>query len=113
MAESSSERRRDARLTAEITDIPLRFPATRLVAVLFGRVGAARALGGIGDQIARRRRRRWGNDIPVNWGLAIVNYVWFLGIGHAGTLISAPLLILDKNWRNSAQPLRRGDDPVR
>jgi molybdopterin-containing oxidoreductase family membrane subunit len=43
----------------------------------------------------------WGNNIPVNWGLAISNYVWFLGIGHAGTLISALLLLLNENWRNS------------
>jgi len=43
----------------------------------------------------------WGNNIPVNWGLAIANYIWFLGIGHAGTLISAMLLLLDAHWRNS------------
>ncbi len=43
----------------------------------------------------------WGNNIPVNWGLAIANYVWFLGIGHAGTLISAMLLLLGAHWRNS------------
>src|SRR3546814_2681961 len=33
--------------------------------------------------------------------MAIINYVWFLGIGHAGTLISALLLITNRNWRNS------------
>lgn len=43
----------------------------------------------------------WGNNIPVGWGLAIANYIWFLGIGHAGTLISAMLLLLDQHWRNS------------
>jgi Ni/Fe-hydrogenase subunit HybB-like protein len=43
----------------------------------------------------------WGNNIPVNWGLAISNYIWFLGIGHAGTLISALLLITNAQWRNS------------
>jgi molybdopterin-containing oxidoreductase family membrane subunit len=43
----------------------------------------------------------WGNNIPVNWGLAIANYIWFLGIGHAGTLISAMLLLLHAHWRNS------------
>ena len=31
----------------------------------------------------------WGINIPVGWGLAIVNFVWWIGIGHAGTLISA------------------------
>jgi Ni/Fe-hydrogenase subunit HybB-like protein len=43
----------------------------------------------------------WGNNIPVNWGLAIVNYVWFLGIGHAGTLISALLLLTGTGRRNA------------
>jgi molybdopterin-containing oxidoreductase family membrane subunit len=43
----------------------------------------------------------WGVDIPVNWGLAIANYIWFLGIGHAGTLISALLLLVGAQWRNS------------
>jgi molybdopterin-containing oxidoreductase family membrane subunit len=43
----------------------------------------------------------WGNNIPVNWGLAISNYIWFLGIGHAGTLISAMLLLLEAHWRNA------------
>ncbi|MGE0744823.1 MAG: NrfD/PsrC family molybdoenzyme membrane anchor subunit [Rhodospirillales bacterium] len=43
----------------------------------------------------------WGNNIPVNWGLAIANYIFFLGIGHAGTLISALLLLLQAHWRNA------------
>lgn len=43
----------------------------------------------------------WGNNIPVNWGIAISNYIWFLGIGHAGTLISAMLLLLQAHWRNA------------
>src|SRR5207248_1686752 len=36
----------------------------------------------------------WGVNVPVAWGLAIVNFVWWIGIGHAGTLISAILLLL-------------------
>ena len=43
----------------------------------------------------------WGLDIPVNWAFAIHNYVWWLGIGHAGTLISALLLLMGRAWRNS------------
>src|SRR5207245_1321561 len=43
----------------------------------------------------------WGIDIPVAWGFAIVNFVWWIGIGHAGTLISAILLLLKQNWRTS------------
>ncbi|HWL54535.1 MAG TPA: NrfD/PsrC family molybdoenzyme membrane anchor subunit [Chthoniobacteraceae bacterium] len=43
----------------------------------------------------------WGVNIPVAWGFAIVNFVWWIGIGHAGTLISAILLLLAQHWRNS------------
>ncbi len=43
----------------------------------------------------------WGITIPVAWGFAIVNFVWWIGIGHAGTLISAILLLLRQQWRTS------------
>jgi Ni/Fe-hydrogenase subunit HybB-like protein len=43
----------------------------------------------------------WGINIPIGWGFAIVNFVWWIGIGHAGTLISAILLLLHQSWRNS------------
>jgi Ni/Fe-hydrogenase subunit HybB-like protein len=43
----------------------------------------------------------WGIDIPVGWGFAIVNFVWWIGIGHAGTLISAILFLLNQQWRTS------------
>src|SRR5437762_2034128 len=43
----------------------------------------------------------WGVNIPVGWGFAIVNFVWWIGIGHAGTLISAILLLLRQQWRTS------------
>ncbi|HEX8800561.1 MAG TPA: NrfD/PsrC family molybdoenzyme membrane anchor subunit, partial [Terriglobales bacterium] len=43
----------------------------------------------------------WGIEIPVGWGFAIINFVWWIGIGHAGTLISAILLLLKQSWRNS------------
>src|SRR5580658_3289900 len=43
----------------------------------------------------------WGSTIPIGWGFAIVNFVWWIGIGHAGTLISAILLLLRQQWRNS------------
>jgi molybdopterin-containing oxidoreductase family membrane subunit len=43
----------------------------------------------------------WGINIPVGWGFAIVNFVWWVGIGHAGTFISAILLLLKQTWRNS------------
>jgi Ni/Fe-hydrogenase subunit HybB-like protein len=43
----------------------------------------------------------WGINIPIGWGMAIVNFVWWIGIGHAGTLISAILLLLRQKWRTS------------
>ena len=43
----------------------------------------------------------WGNNNPVNWGWAIVNFVFWIGIGHAGTLISAILCLLKQKWRTS------------
>jgi molybdopterin-containing oxidoreductase family membrane subunit len=43
----------------------------------------------------------WGVNIPVGWGFAIINFVWWIGIGHAGTLISAILLLLRQEWRTS------------
>jgi Ni/Fe-hydrogenase subunit HybB-like protein len=43
----------------------------------------------------------WGINIPVGWGFAIVNFVWWIGIGHAGTLISSILLLLRQPWRTS------------
>jgi Ni/Fe-hydrogenase subunit HybB-like protein len=43
----------------------------------------------------------WGVNEPIGWGFAIVNFVWWIGIGHAGTLISAILLLLRQEWRTS------------
>lgn len=43
----------------------------------------------------------WGLNIPIGWGFAIINFVWWIGIGHAGTLISAVLLLFRQQWRTS------------
>jgi molybdopterin-containing oxidoreductase family membrane subunit len=43
----------------------------------------------------------WGVTQPGAWGFAIINFVWWIGIGHAGTLISAILLLFKQRWRNS------------
>ncbi len=43
----------------------------------------------------------WGPNVPVGWGFDIINFVWWIGIGHAGTLISAILLLLRQEWRQS------------
>ena len=55
----------------------------------------------------------WGINVPVGWGFAIINFVWWIGIGHAGTLISAILLLLRQQWRTSIKPFRRSHDVVR
>ena len=47
----------------------------------------------------------WGINVPVAWGFAIVNFVWWIGIGHAGTFISAILLLVFQQWRNSINRL--------
>ena len=62
----------------------LAFVFTGAVAYLFGK--------GVGI---------FGIEIPVAWAFAITNFVWWIGIGHAGTLISAFLLLLNQSWRSS------------
>jgi molybdopterin-containing oxidoreductase family membrane subunit len=43
----------------------------------------------------------FGNNIPVAWGFPIATFVWWIGIGHAGTFISAFLFLMRQEWRNS------------
>ncbi|MFY9984398.1 MAG: NrfD/PsrC family molybdoenzyme membrane anchor subunit [Chthoniobacterales bacterium] len=43
----------------------------------------------------------WGNNIPVGWAFGITNFVFWIGIGHAGTLISAILLLTRQKWRTA------------
>ena len=89
-----------------IADIPLTHPYPRfwwvgftaafaLVMVLVGSVGWL-FVRGVGI---------WGINIPVAWGFAITNFVWWIGIGHAGTFISAILLLLHQHWRTSINRL--------
>ena len=49
----------------------------------------------------------WGNNQPVGWAFDIINFVFWVGIGHAGTLISAILLLFRARWRNAGRPARR------
>ena len=55
----------------------------------------------------------WGINIPVGWGFAIVNFVWWIGIGHAGTLISAILALVASAVAHLDQPLCRSHDDFR
>ena len=50
----------------------------------------------------------WGVNQPIGWGFAIINFVWWIGIGHAGTLISAILLLLKQGWRTSINRFAEG-----
>jgi molybdopterin-containing oxidoreductase family membrane subunit len=50
----------------------------------------------------------WGNNIPVAWAFAIINFVWWIGIGHAGTFISAILLLFEVPWRTSINRFAEG-----
>ena len=50
----------------------------------------------------------WGNNNPVGWGLPIVNFVFWVGIGHAGTLISAILFLFRQKWRNGIARFAEG-----
>ncbi len=89
-------------ITAKISDIVLRRPISLawivgFLVVFSGLNMLMVALGylffkGVGI---------WGINIPIGWGFAIVNFVWWIGIGHAGTLISAILALLRQSWRNS------------
>lgn len=42
----------------------------------------------------------WGDRNPTGWGFPIVNFVWWIGIGHAGTFLSAILLVARQSWRS-------------
>src|SRR5260370_36681876 len=53
----------------------------------------------------------WGINIPIGWGFAIVNFVWWIGIGHAGPLISALLFLLKQKWRASIYPFAEAMSP--
>src|SRR5690349_22494485 len=89
-------------VTDQLARIPLHFPTRRrwlialaisnLLLLLFAVSVVVLFSRGVGI---------WGLNIPVNWAFAIHNYVWWLGIGHAGTLISALLLLMGREWRNS------------
>jgi len=89
-------------VTDQISDVVLRRPPGRLwwlgVVIAMGLVSLLTAavayliVKGVGI---------WGIDIPVAWGFAIVNFVWWIGIGHAGTFISAMLLLMRQDWRTS------------
>ncbi|MGF1507637.1 MAG: NrfD/PsrC family molybdoenzyme membrane anchor subunit [Anaerolineae bacterium] len=68
------------------------FSISAFFALMFVFVLASVALRGVG---------LWGINIPVVWGMGIVNLVFWIGIGHAGTFISAFLLLMRQHWRGT------------
>ncbi|HWU36550.1 MAG TPA: NrfD/PsrC family molybdoenzyme membrane anchor subunit [Candidatus Acidoferrum sp.] len=91
-----------ASITDKISDIVLTRPTPKSWYLAFG-VGfifvmvllvTATSLFSIGVGL-------FGINIPVGWGFDIINFVWWIGIGHAGTLISAILLLMRQKWRQS------------
>ena len=55
----------------------------------------------------------WGNNRPIGWAWDITNFVFWIGIGHAGTLISAILFLFRQKWRTSINRSAEADDAVR
>ena len=89
-------------VTDQLARIPLHFPTRRrwLIALSFSMLLLTLFAVSV-VVLFTRGVGIWGINIPVNWAFAIHNYVWWLGIGHAGTLISALLLLMGREWRNS------------
>src|SRR5450432_2483005 len=91
-----------ASITAKISDIVLERPlSVGWVAGVMFCSGIVLMLGTAVGYLFLKGTGIWGINIPVGWGFAIVNFVWWIGIGHAGTLISAILHLLRQSWRNS------------
>lgn len=89
-------------VSRQLTGIPLHFPARRQwwIAMIVALALLALFIVSI-IALFTRGVGIWGLNVPVTWAFAIHNYVWWLGIGHAGTLISALLLLTGSEWRNS------------
>jgi molybdopterin-containing oxidoreductase family membrane subunit len=89
-------------LTQKISDLVLKTPVTIPWLIAVALCGSLAGLLGIGVVLVLLfGTGMWGNNQPVGWAFDIINFVWWIGIGHAGTLISAILLLLKQNWRTS------------
>ena len=91
-----------ASVTDKISAIVLTHETSRgwWLALAIGSMGVA-LLGMSVAWLLIRGTGVWGINQPVGWAFAIVNFVWWIGIGHAGTLISAILFLLRQRWRTS------------
>jgi Ni/Fe-hydrogenase subunit HybB-like protein len=89
-------------VSREISAIPLQHPHPRFwwTAFLSAFIAVLVLLASLA-WLLTRGVGVWGINVPVAWGFAIINFVWWIGIGHAGTFISAILLLLHQEWRTS------------
>ncbi len=101
-------------ITVAVSEIPLgkRYPVGWIIGLLIGLTGLGALQLAIGYLVVKGVYI-WGNNVPVGWAFDIINFVWWIGIGHAGTLISAILLLLQAAVAHVDQPLRRSDDDLR
>jgi len=91
----------DAALTEQLLS-PVYRPRPRLYWMCFGVAGLGVCWLAFTTALTLRFGiGMWGNNIPVAWAFAIINFVWWIGIGHAGTFISAILLLFEQSWRTS------------
>jgi Ni/Fe-hydrogenase subunit HybB-like protein len=91
-----------ARVSEQIAGIPLKHPHPKFWLIAFTLAGAMFLLFCIAvGYLLYRGVGIWGINIPIAWGFAITNFVWWIGIGHAGTFISAILLLLHQKWRTT------------
>jgi molybdopterin-containing oxidoreductase family membrane subunit len=90
------------RVSQQIAGIPIRHPNPKFWFVGFTVAFALFLLFCVAlGYLLYRGVGIWGINIPVAWGFAITNFVWWIGIGHAGTFISAILLLLHQKWRTT------------
>ena len=89
-------------VTETISEVPLskRFPLGWVGFLLVALAGAGMLQMALG-YLVLKGIGIWGNNVPVGWAFDIINFVWWIGIGHAGTLISAILLLFKQQWRMS------------
>jgi Ni/Fe-hydrogenase subunit HybB-like protein len=96
----------DAQLGIQLLGTTWRRPAQRRWWIAFAISGALTALlGALVTYTIVTGIGVWGNNIPVAWAFGIINFVWWIGIGHAGTFISAILYLFEQRWRTSINRL--------
>src|SRR4051812_42357315 len=88
-------------VTATVTGITFRKPPIGWYIAFAVSLGLLSLLGLTIGYLVTTGVGVWGNNQPVGWAFDIVNFVFWVGIGHAGTLISAILFLLRQNWRTS------------